>query len=42
VGVILRKREGFKVPIGQRRYDLSPVSAQAREDAPRPMEKRHE
>ncbi len=42
VGVILRKREGFKVPIGRRRYDLSPVSAQAREDAPRPMEKRHE
>jgi [NiFe] hydrogenase diaphorase moiety small subunit len=42
VGVILRKREGFKVPIGQRRYDRSPVSAQAREDAPRPMEKRHD
>jgi [NiFe] hydrogenase diaphorase moiety small subunit len=39
VGVILRKREGFKVPIGQRRYDLSPISAQAREDAPRPLER---
>jgi len=42
VGVILRKREGFAVAIGRRRYDLSPISAQAREDAPRPMEKRHD
>jgi [NiFe] hydrogenase diaphorase moiety small subunit len=42
VGVILRKREGFRVPIGQRRYDLSPISAQAREDAPRPLETRHD
>jgi [NiFe] hydrogenase diaphorase moiety small subunit len=39
VGVILRKREGFRVPIGQRRYDKSPISAQAREDAPRPLER---
>lgn len=28
VGVILPKRRGFAVPIGQRRYDASPVSAQ--------------
>jgi [NiFe] hydrogenase diaphorase moiety small subunit len=42
VGVILRKRAGFAVPIGRRRYDLSPISAQAREDAPRPMEQRRD
>ena len=36
VGAILPKRVGFRVPIGRRRYDLSPISAQAREDAPRP------
>ena len=36
VGAILPKRVGFRVPIGQRRYDLSPISAQALEDAPRP------
>jgi [NiFe] hydrogenase diaphorase moiety small subunit len=35
VGVILRKRVGFKVPIGGRRFDQIPVSAQALEDAPR-------
>ena len=35
VGVILRKRVGFKVPIGARRFDRKPVSAQALEDAPR-------
>ena len=35
VGAIIRKRVGFAVPIGQRRYDLSPVSAQAKGDAPR-------
>lgn len=40
VGVILRKRQGFAVPIGRRRYDQSPISAQARRDAPRPQEKR--
>ena len=28
VGVILRKRQGFSVPIGQRRFDLKPVSQQ--------------
>jgi [NiFe] hydrogenase diaphorase moiety small subunit len=36
VGVILKKRVGFAVPIGKRRYDVRPVSAQALEDAPRP------
>jgi len=35
VGVILRKRVGFRVPIGERRFDERPVSAQALEDAPR-------
>ena len=35
VGVILRKRVGFAVPIGKRRFDARPVSAQALEDAPR-------
>ena len=35
VGVILRKRVGFAVPIGKRRYDVEPVSAQAKVDAPR-------
>jgi [NiFe] hydrogenase diaphorase moiety small subunit len=35
VGVILKKRVGFAVPIGQRRYDVLPVSAQAKADAPR-------
>jgi [NiFe] hydrogenase diaphorase moiety small subunit len=40
VGVILRKREGFAVPIGRRRYDSSPVSAQALQDAPRAPENR--
>lgn len=39
VGAILRKRVGFAVPIGKRRYDLSPISAQALADAPRPQEK---
>ncbi len=38
VGVILKKSGGFNVPIGQRRYDPSPVSAQALQDAPRPPE----
>ncbi len=36
VGVILKKRVGFAVPIGQRRYDKRPISAQALDDAPRP------
>ena len=35
VGVILRKGVGFEVPIGGRRFDQRPVSAQALEDAPR-------
>ncbi len=35
VGVFLRKRAAYDVPIGQRRYDVSPVSAQALQDAPR-------
>ena len=35
VGVILKKRVGFVVPIGQRRFDVRPVSEQALEDAPR-------
>jgi [NiFe] hydrogenase diaphorase moiety small subunit len=35
VGVIIRKRVGFAVPIGERRFDKRPVSAQALEDAPR-------
>ncbi|MDZ7751567.1 MAG: 2Fe-2S iron-sulfur cluster-binding protein [Gammaproteobacteria bacterium] len=35
VGVILKKRDGFAVPIGQRRFDRSPISAQAARDAPR-------
>ena len=36
VGVIQRKRVGFAVPIGQRRFDMRPISAQALDDAPRP------
>ncbi len=36
VGVILRKRVGFAVPIGQRRFDKRPISDQALDDAPRP------
>jgi [NiFe] hydrogenase diaphorase moiety small subunit len=35
VGVILRKRVGFAVPIGQRRFDKRPISDQALDDAPR-------
>ena len=35
VGVILKKGKGFSVPIGKRRYDQRPVSAQALDDAPR-------
>ena len=40
VGVILRKRVGFAVPIGARRYDRTPISAQALADAPRAPEKK--
>ena len=36
VGVILRKRVGFAVPVGQRRFDERPISAHAEEFAPRP------
>jgi len=35
VGAILRKATGFEVPIGRRRFDQSPISAQALADAPR-------
>lgn len=35
VGVILPKRVGFIQPIGKRRYDLRPISAQSLDDAPR-------
>ena len=35
VGVILKKRVGFATPIGARRYDKRPISAQALDDAPR-------
>jgi [NiFe] hydrogenase diaphorase moiety small subunit len=36
VGVILRKRVGFATPVGQRRFDASPISHQAADYAPRP------
>jgi [NiFe] hydrogenase diaphorase moiety small subunit len=42
VGVILRKRVGFATPIGARRFDASPISAQALVDAPRMAETRHD
>jgi [NiFe] hydrogenase diaphorase moiety small subunit len=35
VGVILKKEGAFGVPIGQRRFDAAPISAQALRDAPR-------
>ena len=35
VGAILPKRVGFAIPIGARRFDASPISAQALRDAPR-------
>jgi [NiFe] hydrogenase diaphorase moiety small subunit len=35
VGVILAKRVGFAVPVGQRRFDDRPISAQAGDFAPR-------
>jgi len=40
VGVILKKRAGFAVPIGERRYDRAPISAQALADAPRSPEQK--
>ncbi len=33
VGVILPKRKGFAVPIGERQYDKAPISAQSKETA---------
>ena len=36
VGVIIKKGQGFATPIGKRRFDASPISAQALADAPRP------
>jgi len=32
VGVILKKRAGFATPVGQRKYDLQPISALAKGD----------
>jgi [NiFe] hydrogenase diaphorase moiety small subunit len=34
VGVILPKRRGFVIPIGQRRFDLQPLAQSTPEDAP--------
>jgi [NiFe] hydrogenase diaphorase moiety small subunit len=42
VGVILRKRVGFSTPVGARRFDERPISAQALDYAPRAPEKRDE
>ena len=43
VGAILHKRVGFSVPIGARRFDNEPISAQALRDAPRlPLAKSRE
>jgi [NiFe] hydrogenase diaphorase moiety small subunit len=38
VGVILRKRVGFAVPIGERRFDTRRISEAATDYAPRPLE----
>jgi [NiFe] hydrogenase diaphorase moiety small subunit len=38
VGVILPKRVGFATPVGQRRFDRSPISQQAADYAPRPSD----
>jgi [NiFe] hydrogenase diaphorase moiety small subunit len=35
VGVIIKKRVGFATPIGERRFDVQPISQQALADAPR-------
>ena len=40
VGVILPKRVGFAVPVGQRRFDERPISAQAKDFAPRPPDQK--
>jgi [NiFe] hydrogenase diaphorase moiety small subunit len=37
VGVILHKRKGFAVPIGQRHYDAAPISAHVDEFKPAPL-----
>ena len=34
VGVILPKRRGFAIPIGQRRFDILPVSEQVETGTP--------
>ncbi|MBL8472163.1 MAG: (2Fe-2S)-binding protein [Rhodocyclaceae bacterium] len=34
VGVILKKRVGFAIPIGSRRYDAAPISAEAQPSPP--------
>jgi len=41
VGVIIRKHIGFQDPIGRRRFDTRPISAQALEDAPKAPDVRH-
>ena len=40
VGSIVKKRVGFAVPIGQRRFDERPISAQAKDFAPRPPDQK--
>lgn len=39
VGAILKKHVGFATPIGERRFDAEPISAQALRDAPRALAK---
>jgi [NiFe] hydrogenase diaphorase moiety small subunit len=34
VGVILRKRRGFVIPIGQRRFDAKSVAEQVQDGTP--------
>jgi [NiFe] hydrogenase diaphorase moiety small subunit len=36
VGVILKKRQGFRVPIGERTYDKAPIAALAQAEAASP------
>jgi len=40
VGVILKKRVGFSVPIGARRFDIAPISEQALRYAPRASDRK--
>lgn len=43
VGVILRKRRGFAVPIGERSFDRTPISGEVKDEASgEPCEKAHE